>query len=66
MRLDGQEQYVGKAVCMTVKKMKLGDTCHSDYINNSIDSKGAPFYCLSWQSWKANEFLKQVECKMSE
>jgi hypothetical protein len=63
---EGQDQYLGKEVCMTVKKMKVGDLCHSDYIQNSIDSKGVPFYCLSWQSWKIKEFLKQVECKPNE
>ena len=63
---EGREQYVGKVVCMSVKKMKQGDMCHSDYILNSIDSKGVPFYCLSWQSWKLKEFLKQVECKNQE
>ncbi len=63
---EGDEQYLGKEVCMTVMKMKLGDLCHADYIHNTIDSKGAPFYCLSWQTGKFKEFLKQVECKMNE
>ena len=63
MGWEGDEQYQGKVVCMTVKKMKPGDKCHSDYIHNRIDSKGVPFYCLSWQSWKYKEFLKQVECR---
>jgi|SRR5215213_4171643 len=63
---EGEEQYLGKEVCMTVKKMKLGEMCHSDYIHNTIDSKGVPFYCLSWQSGKIKEFLKQVECKTKE
>ena len=63
---EGDEQYSGKEVCMTVQKMKQGDTCHADYIRNSIDSKGVPFYCLSWQSSKYKEFLKQVECKRPE
>jgi hypothetical protein len=59
---EGDEQYRGKEVCMTVKKMKPGDTCSADYIQNTIDSKGVPFYCLSWKSSKYKEFLKQVEC----
>lgn len=63
---EGDEQYPGKEVCMTVKKMKQGDTCHADFINNTIDSKGVPFYCLSWQSSKYKEFLKHVECKTNE
>jgi hypothetical protein len=63
---EGEEQYEGKVVCMSVKKMKLGDMCHSDYIHNNIDSKGVPFYCLLWQSWKPKEFLKQVACKVNE
>ena len=63
---EADEQYVGKVVCMSVKKMKSGDMCHSDYIHNTMDSKGVPFYCLSWQSWKPKEFLKQVECKINE
>jgi hypothetical protein len=60
---EGDEQYAGRVVCMNVKKMRLGDMCNSDYIINSIDSKGTPFYCLSWQSGKYKEFLKQVDCK---
>jgi len=51
---------------MTVKKMERGDTCGADYIHNTIDSKGVPFYCLSWKSSKFKEFLKQVECKRNE
>jgi hypothetical protein len=69
---EGDEQYLGKEVCMSVKKMKLsvkkmkpGDMCNADYIRNTIDSKGVPFYCLSWQSAKFKEFLKQVDCKDS-
>lgn len=63
---EGDDQYPGKEVCMTVTKMKPGDTCHADYIHNTLDSKGAPFYCLSWKSAKYKEFLKQVECKTKE
>ena len=66
MGWEGDEQYAGRVVCMSVKKMKLGEMCHADYIRNSIDSKGVPFYCLSWKSWKYKEFLKQVDCKMNE
>ena len=63
---EGYEQYPGTEVCMTVKKMKQGEMCHADYIHNTIDSKGVPFYCLSWQSAKIKEFLKQVKCKTNE
>ncbi len=63
---EGREKYVGTVVCMSVTKMKVGDMCNSDYIHNSIDSKGVPFYCLPWKSWKPKEFLKQVDCKMAE
>jgi len=63
---EGDERYPGKEVCMTVKKMKQGDTCHADYIRNTIDSKGVPFYCLSWKSSEFKEFLKQVECETNE
>ena len=66
MGWEGYEQYMGKEVCMTVKKMKFGDMCNADYIHNTIDSKGVPFYCLSWQSAKFKEFLKQVECKINK
>ncbi len=62
---EGEEQYLGREVCMSVKKMKPGDLCHADYIHNTIDSKGVPFYCLLWQSGKIKEFLKQVDCKDS-
>lgn len=60
---EGDDQYPGREVCMTVKKMKPGETCGADRIRNTIDSQGVPFYCLSWQSAKYKEFLKQVECK---
>lgn len=63
---EGDEQYFGKEVCMTVNKMKAGEMCHADYIRNTIDSKGVPFYCLLWQSGKIKEFLKQVQCKVEE
>jgi len=63
---EGDDQYSGKEVCITVNKMKLGDTCGADYIHNTLDSKGVPFYCLSWKSAKYKEFLKQVECKLNE
>jgi hypothetical protein len=53
---EGDDQYAGKAVCMTVDKMKPDDTCGADYIHNTIDSKGVPFYCLSWKSSKYKEF----------
>ena len=62
---EGDEQYLGKEVCMTLKKMMPGDMCHADDIHNSIDSKGVPFYCPSWQSGKIKEFLRHVECKTS-
>jgi hypothetical protein len=63
MGYEGEEQYLGKEVCMIVKKMTRGDTCDADYVRNTIDSKGVPFYCLSWQSSKYKEFLTQVECR---
>lgn len=66
MGWEGDEQYADRIVCMSVEKMKLGDTCNSDYIRNIIDSKGVPFYCLSWRSSKFKEFLKQVDCKTNE
>lgn len=63
---EGSEQYPGKEVCVSVTKMLPGDKCYADYLYNTIDSKGVPFYCLSWHSAKYKEFLKQVECKNDE